>query len=288
MTSSPISKTIFLSCPMKNFLFPALLTISAGFSVAFPSNSYSQSMAACGDVSSLSDSAFATTHSGGCAATPDKYEIVIYEMGLCTGATSPIASGTLDRGSCATTFTSALGQTVDLAGSASRTLDASSSSAPSPATYTWGYMVMQNTFGLNGSLQTGDNLWVSTSDGTASRTDATASDFSESLTNFSSEEGGCDSSASADMSAGTMSAILTDTDLVEVTSCSAADISRLVGAFSPNTAYTITDSTTALQITFEVTNNGLSVLPPFEEGEPGVGVGEFGSGPFQMTITTIE
>ena len=27
---------------------------------------------------------------------------------------------------------------------------------------------------------------------------------------------------------------------------------------------------------------------PFEEGIPGSGVGEFGSGPFQMTITTID
>ena len=237
--------------------------------------------------SQQTDSAFATANSEGCSATPDKYEIVIYEMGLCTGS-SPISGGTLDRTNCTATFTSSGGQTVDLAGSASITLDSSNSTAPSPNTYTWGYMVMANTFGLKGSLQTSDNLWVSTSDGSASSSESTPAAFSESLTNFSGEEGQCDSSASETMNLGTMSAILTDSDLNEDTSCSSSTITRLIGAFEPNTSYTITAATTALKTTFTVTDNGMSVIPPFGQGGMGVGVGEFGSGPFQMEITVIE
>ena len=275
---------------MKKLLLPALFTIAAGLSIALPPKSHSQ-MVACSRSGSVpsqqTDAAFATANSEGCSATPDKYEIVIYEMGLCTGS-SPIAGGTLNRTNCTATFTSSGGQTVDLAGSASITLDSSNSTAPSPNTYTWGYMVMANTFGLKGSLQTSDNLWVSTSDGSASSSESTPAAFSESLTNFSGEENQCDSSASETMSLGTMSAILADSDLIEDTSCSSSNITRLIGAFSPNTAYTITASTTALKTTFTVTDNGMSVIPPFGQGGMGVGVGEFGSGPFQMEITVIE
>ena len=267
---------------MKNFILPALLTIASGINVVFPNIANSQMMSACGDVSGLTDAQFASQNSNGCAQTPEKYEIVIYEMGLCTGASSPISGGTLDRTNCTATFTNATGQTVDLAGSNSVTLDSSNSTQPSPNTYTWGYMVMANTFGLKGSISTSQSTWRSTSNSMASNSSSTNAEFTESLTNFDSGNN-CDSSASATMSLGTMSAILTDSDLAEATSCSG--VTRLVGAFSPTTSYTISPSTTALKMTFTVTNNGMSVIPnpssPF-------GVAQFGSGPFQMEITTIE
>ena len=266
---------------MNKLIFPALFAIASGINVIFPSTAYSQMMSACGDVSGLTDAQFASSNSNGCAQTPEKYEIVIYEMGLCTGS-SPISGGTLDRTNCTATYSNAAGQTVDLAGSNSVTLDSSNSTKPTPNTYTWGYMVMKNTFGLKGSISTSQSTWRSTSNSMASKSSSTNADFTESLTNFDGS-GGCDSSASATMSLGTMSAILTDTDLAEATNCSG--VTRLVGAFSPTTAYTISPSTTALKMTFTVTNNGMSVIPnpssPF-------GVAQFGSGPFQMEITTIE
>ena len=282
---------------MKKFFFPTLLAISAGFTAsAFPEKSYSQMVACTRDGSNpalLDDGEFADANEEGCSATPDKYEIVVYEMGLCTGNSSPISGGTLNRTNCTATFTNSSGQTVDLAGSASVTLDSSNSTAPAPNTYTYGYLVMANTFGLRGSLQTFDSTWVSTSDGSASNSETSAADFSESLSNFSPVEGGCASSAIENMKLGTMSAILTDSDLNEVTSCSSSSITRLIGAFAPRTSYTITSATTALQITFSVTDTGMSVIPPFEANEfgevnAGDGVGEFGSGPFQLQITVIE
>ena len=92
---------------MKKLILPALLTISAGLTIAFPSKAYSQSMDACDrsytiggqtkTLAQLTDLQFASNNSNGCAMTPEKYEIVIYEMGLCTGSSSPISGGTLDR-----------------------------------------------------------------------------------------------------------------------------------------------------------------------------------------------
>ena len=270
---------------MKKVFFTT--TVALASSLVFAPEGKSQSFSACGDVSGLSDSAFASQNSNGCAMTPEKYEIVLYEMGLCTGGSSPISGGSLDRTNCTATFSNASGQTVDLAGSASITLGSASSTAPTPNSYTWGYMVMANTFGLKGSITTASNTWRSTSDSTASSTAASSAEFTESLTNFGS--GGCTSSASATMSLGTMSAILTGSDLTEDTSCSS--VSRLVGAFSPSSPYVITSSTTAVKITFDVTTDSvtggyagaMSVIPS-QNG----GVDQFGSGPFQMEITTIE
>ena len=277
---------------MKKLLFPALLTISAGLAIAYPNKAYSSAMDACDrsytirgqtlTLAQLNDMQFASYNLNGCAITPEKYEIVIYEMGLCTS--DPISGGTLDRTNCAATFSNSSGQTVDLAGSNSVTLDASSASKPPANTYTWGYMVMANTFGLKGSMATGDNTWRSTSTTAASSSSSSNGEFTESLTDFGSGTT-CQSEGQATMSLGTMKAIVTDSDLNEDTTCSSNVITRLVGAFNPTTSYTITESTTAVKITFEVTDNGMSVLPnpssPF-------GVDEFGSGPFQMEITTIE
>ena len=266
---------------MNKLIFPAILTITSGINIVFPNTAHSQMMSACGDVSGLTDAQFASQKSNGCAQTPEKYEIVIYEMGLCTGS-NPISGGTLDRSNCTATFANATGQIVDLAGSNSVTLDSSNSTQPSPNTYTFGYMVMANTFGLKGSISTSQSTWRSTSNSMASNTSSTNAEFTETLTNFDSAPN-CDSSASATMSLGEMSAILTNSDLVEATNCSG--VTRLVGAFNPGSSYTVSPSTTALKMTFTVTNNGMSVIPnpssPF-------GVAQFGSGPFQMEITTIE
>ena len=143
---------------------------------------------------------------------------------------------------------------------------------------------MANTFGLKGSITTSENTWRTTSTTAASSSSSSNGEFTETLTDFGSGNS-CESSANATMSLGTMYAIVTDSDLNEDTTCSSNVITRLVGAFSPTTSYTISESTTAVKITFTVTNNGMSVIPasssPF-------GVDMFGGGPFQMEITTVE
>ena len=273
---------------MKKIILPALITIAAGASIAFPSKVHSSAFDKCDrdyngkTLAQLTNLEFAQNNQNGCSHTPDKYEIVIYEMGLCTGNSSPIGGGTLDRTGCTATFANAAGQTVDLAGSASITLDSASATAPSPATYKWGYMVMKNTFGLKGSLAT-QSTWRTTSNSMASKTATSNVEFTETLSNFD-ELPTCDADASADMPPlGTMTAMLTNSNLVKTTTCT--DVTRLVGAFSPTTSYTITPSTTALKMTFKVTDNGMMVIP---NPQAPYGVAQFGSGPFQMDITVVE
>ena len=278
---------------MKKLILPALITIAAGASIAFPSKAHSQNFNKCDrtynignppktTLAQLTDQEFAQNNQNGCSHTPEKYEIVIYEMGLCTGASSPIGGGSLDRTGCTATFTNAAGQTVDLAGSASITLDAANATAPAPATYAWGYMVMKNTFGLKGSLAT-QSTWRTTSNSMASKTATSNAEFTETLSNFD-ELPTCDADASANMPPlGTMTAMLTNSNLVKTSTCT--DVTRLVGAFSPTTSYTITPSTTALKMTFKVTDNGMMVIP---NPQAPYGVAQFGSGPFQMDITVVE
>ena len=246
-----------------------------------------QSMPICENLSTITDTNFATQtppngYSSGCSATPERYQITIYEMGFCTS--NPISGG-LDRSTCSTTYESSGGQTVDLAGSTSVTLDETNATRPASDTYNYGFMVISNTFGLRGSVETATNTWVSNGtdfDGinTNTKSSGASVNFEDTLTSFGS--GGCTSSGSATMSLGTMSAIVTNGSLSEATNCTG--VTRIVGAFAPTTPYEITDKTTALKITFSVTNKGMSILPM-----PGqVGVRQMASGPFEMEITVIE
>ena len=265
---------------------------AASFMPLLHDKGMAQSMPICENLSTLNDAQFAQNvppngYRNGCSATPERYAITIYEMGFCTS--NPLSGG-LDRSTCSTTFESSGGQTVDLAGSASITLDETNATRPPSDTYNYGFMVMSNTFGLRGSVTTSTSTWVSDGadfDGINSNTTnavgAVAANFDDTLTNFN-PGGACTSSASATMSLGTMSAILANNSLSEATTC--AGVTRLVGAFAPTTAYEITDDTTALKITFNVTNKGMSVLPM--PAPLNTGARQMASGPFEMEITVVE
>ena len=89
----------------------------------------------------------------GCDYTPDLYEIVIYKMYLCTSSpTLPTVTATVDLTTCSQVFNNASGATasvaqdteVDLTGTYTR---------PPTGTYTHGYAMMNNTFGITASFQ---------------------------------------------------------------------------------------------------------------------------------------
>ena len=275
---------------MQRFIQSTLSTLALTTATVIPLSAEvarAQTMDICENTTSMNAATFAGTYSSGCSSTPDRYSITIYEMGFCTS--NPISGGSLNKSTCSTTFESSGGQTVDLAGSSSITLDESNATRPPSDTYSYGYMVMSNTFGLRGSLElTGGVTWVSNgNDYSSSVTNVTnsgsAANFNDELTDFDGTPGGsCTSSASATMSLGEMSAILADSSLSEATTCSG--VTRLVGSFAPTTAYTITDDTTALKITFNVTNKGMTVIP--QGGSPFIFA--LASGPFEMEITVVE
>ena len=91
---------------------------------------------------------------GSCQTTPEKFELTMYEIGLCTS--DPISgsdgSKVWDKSSCVTTMIDSSGVTVDLApGSASSKMASlpSSEVRPPAGSYTNAYILLSNVFGLS-------------------------------------------------------------------------------------------------------------------------------------------
>lgn len=242
------------------------------------SNAKAQSMPVCpasGTVANLSAT-------GSCRGTPNRYEISIYEMGLCTA--DPLGSGTFDRTTCSATFTSS-GTTANLAGGASVSLSSSGSGAssrPADGSYSHAYIVIANTFGLSGEYAlSGGGLagtYRSNSTGTAVL-NGPLTNFTETLTNFN-PGGACTPSAWENVGGGRLDAVIADSTLATASSCTG--VSRIVGSFAPSSPIVIDPATTGIQVTFSVTNNGMTVM----DGAGGV-VAAFGSGPFSPTFVKI-
>ena len=211
---------------------------------------------------------------GSCRGTPNRYEITIYEMGLCTA--DPLASGTFVRTTCTATFTSS-GTTTDLAGGASVSLG-SSGSRPADGSYSHAYIVIGNTFGLSGEYALSGGTYRSDSTGNAIL-NGTLDNFTETLNNFDPQVA-CTPSAWENVGGGRLDAVIADTTLVTASSCTG--VSRIVGSFAPSSPIVIDSAATGLKVTFSVTNNGMTVM----DGARGV-VDAFASGPFSPTFTIL-
>jgi len=98
---------------------------------------------------------------GNCLTTPDKFELTIYEMGLCTSDPITGSKGTKawDKTTCTTTMISTNGITVDLAPGDSASKEAvlpSSATRPPSNTYTHAFILISNKFTLKGSYTLAD------------------------------------------------------------------------------------------------------------------------------------
>ena len=133
---------------MKNFKYLMLfLSLFLFFEIT---NSKDANAAACTVTSGVLSE---TEIKSGCETTPDSYEIVIFEMYLCTSApTTPTTTATAVLTSCSQIFNNTSGATanvsqgdsVDLTGTYTR---------PPDGTYTHGYARMDNTFGITASFE---------------------------------------------------------------------------------------------------------------------------------------
>ena len=227
-----------------------------------------------------------------CTDTPDRFEITIHELGLCTA--QPIQTGsprTFSKNDCVVTMKSS-GVTADLANS---TVNLPSMSGRPPSnTYTHAYIVITNTFGLKGSVTikngSGDDVkycsddnGVSTGGTTASSGFCTAKPHTEILDDFG------DGSFSAYFPAETMdgggkvSALLTAADANLTTATNKDEAKRLIGVFETNSGspVVINDSTNGLEMQLTVTDIGYGI--GFLGGEPQ----DFGSMPFKPVFTTF-
>jgi len=215
-----------------------------------------------------------------CLGSPDKFEIVIYEMGLCTQ--NPI-SGTpkaFSKDNCAITMVSTGGATADLAGKTVQLPAAST--RPANATYTHAYITILNEFGLRGSISLDGTVYCSNSTGGVNdSTGCTAVDHTEELDSF-------DESFEADFgpenmpTGGKVSAILTDSSLIRA--ANANSVTRLIGVFETNAGspVVITDSVNGVEVELQVSDGGYGI----EFNESGVPT-DFGSAPFKPVFTTF-
>jgi len=215
-----------------------------------------------------------------CLGSPDRFEIAIYEMGLCTQ--NPI-SGTpkaFSKANCVVTM-STDGALADLAGKTVSLPPASG--RPTNGTYTYAYIVILNEFGLRGSISLNGTVYCSTSTGTEVNSSAgcTAANHTEELDTFG-EGFEADFGPETMPTGGKVSAILTDSSLTRAANASA--VTRLIGVFETNSGspVVINDGVNGLEVELQVSDGGYGI------GFNSSGVPEFfGSAPFKPVFTTF-
>ena len=226
-----------------------------------------------------------------CTDTPERFEITIHELGLCTS--QPIQTGTprtFSKDNCVVTMTST-GVTADLANNVV-SLPAMDGRPPSNS-YSHAYIIITNTFGLRGSVTLkngagGDVKYCSGANGistagTTTGSFCTAQDHTETLDDFG------DGSFSAYFAPATMdgggkvAALLTAADANLTTATNAGEVKRLIGVFETNSGspVVINDSTNGLEMQLTVTDIGYGIQ--FQNGEPV----DFGSMPFKPIFATF-
>ena len=226
-----------------------------------------------------------------CTDTPERFEITIHELGLCTA--QPIQAGTprtFSKDDCVVTMTST-GVTADLANNVV-TLPEMDGRPPSN-TYSHAYIIITNTFGLRGSVTIkngagADVKYCSGTDGdstagTTAGSFCTAQNHTETLDNFG--DGGFSAyfAPSTMDGGGKVSALLTAADSNLTTAASTGDVQRLIGVFETNSGspVVINDSTNGLEMQLTVTDIGYGI--EFVNGAPY----DFGSMPFKPVFATF-
>ena len=220
-----------------------------------------------------------------CLGSPDKFELTIYEMGLCTQTPISGSPKAFSKVNCVTTMASA-GTTADLAGKTVTLPPATG--RPTNATYTHAYIVILNTFGLRGSISLDGTVYCSTNTGEVDDSaNCVASNHVEELDDFGDGPGGdpweADFGPETMPTGGKVSAILTDSDLVRADDNE--DVSRLIGVFETNAGspVVINDSVNGVEVELQVSDGGYGIA---FNGSSGVPV-DFGSAPFKPVFNTF-
>ena len=239
-----------------------------------------------------------------CEAQPDEYEIVIFNLYLCTSSpTIPTTSSAVDltSGGCTEIFNNSLGATAAVTQGSELNLTGTYTRPPNN-TYTHGYAILDNTFGITASIEFAGNMTGQTGgtgtycgtvagSGTSNSTGdpsnssvcstspVTAGKFVETLESFGGS-GGYESTAEVNNINGTtasITGILVDTSGQLATTD--ADVDKLEGLVTFADPVTFTDAITEVTMSFNV-GSGMSL---YISGGTSLGIG---SGPFQAIITT--
>ncbi len=238
-----------------------------------------------------------------CETQPDEYEIVIYKLYLCTSSpTIPTTTSAVDltSGGCEQIFDNSSGASAAVTQGSELDLTGTYTKPPN-GTYTHGYAMMDNTFGITASLEFagamsgqtgGSGVYCGTVAGSGtsntsgdpsntsvcSSTPVTAGKFVETLEDFGAES--FEATAEANDINGTtadIKGILVDTSGQLATTDT--DVDKLEGLVTFADSVIFTDAVTEVTMSFNV-GVGMSLYQD-ESGNISMG-----SGPFQAIITT--
>jgi hypothetical protein len=235
----------------------------------------------------------------GCEATPDKYEIVLYKIYLCTSEpTIPTTSATVVLTNCSQIFNNDNGATASLVQLGSVDLTGTYTKPPN-GTYTHGYAMMGNTFGLTASIQidgsmdgqaSGSGVFCGTvaatgnytkgsgahdNESTCGSSAITAGKYVETLTHFGAQSEDWASSVTAENINGTtadITGLLVDTN--GHLASTEGEVDKMEGLVTFADSITVTTDSRALTMSFNI-GEGMTLAS---------GGGDeiyIGSGPFQ-------
>ena len=233
----------------------------------------------------------------GCEATPDFYEIVIYKMYLCTSTpTIPTVTAAADLTNCSQIFNSDAGATANVAQNSDVDLTGTYTRPPD-GTYTHGYAMMDNTFGITAAIQidgsmdgqaSGSGVFCRTVSGSGNHTKASGSHtdesvcsatevaagkYTETLTHFGGSGDPWTKVADAAPTPGsTIKGLLVDSN--GHLAANEGEVVKLEGLVGFANAITVTPNTTSLTMSFNL-GEGMSL------NSAGADKIYMGSGPFE-------
>jgi hypothetical protein len=277
---------------MKNFKF--LILFLSLISIFEMTASKEANAAAC----TVTNGVYSETEiKSGCEATPDFYEIVIYKMYLCTSTpTIPTVTAAADLTNCSQIFNSDAGATANVAQNSDVDLTGTYTRPPD-GTYTHGYAMMDNTFGITAAIQidgsmdgqaSGSGVFCRTVSGSGNHTKASGSHtdesacsatevaagkYTETLTHFGGSGDAWTRVADATPTPGsTIKGLLVDSN--GHLAANEGEVVKLEGLVGFANAITVTPNTTSLTMSFNL-GEGMSL------NSAGADKIYMGSGPFE-------
>lgn len=274
---------------MKNLKYFITLLFISFVATSFPLKAAEQTCTN-GDVTGLGSGDY-------CFTQPTYYGITVYEMGLCSSApTAPTTTSTMGTANCEVVFQSSAGALVEVQNGVTSSL-AGTITRPSNGTYTHGYMRLNNTFLIKGSVDFGASHAAITNRYCTTATATTDNEGSDNTV----VTGSC--SATAGATPGLVTTELTDFDgassgnvttytidnltahildanqfLASATETTQAGAEGLAGVVQFASPVTFTDDTTTMNAALRV-SKGMTVVV---KGANNVG---FDSGPFVLDLT---
>ena len=276
--------------------FGKLLFLLAFFPSLFtPNRSVANENSACPPSGTKTKAQINTTfggNQGACMVTPDKYELTIFELGLCK-TTSPIVGNAKTKSvniedNCVKTMESLNGVTADLAGGSNVQLPAAIGRPP-VGTYDYAYIIVGKSFGIKGSYKLSDvtNTYTSLSNGNLDDSGNASVAHIDNLTSFGDNpnlwaDGEDAEYGPQSMGTGNVSALLVNNS--NERAANALAVTRLLGVFSANSGnkVTIDESSTGLQVELKIKDAGYMLF--FDNS--GVPTNA-GSGPFVPEFTVF-